>query len=208
MRLDELLLKEMPLKINQEMDDDPDTIPFTTFFRTTASMREVFTLIAEHDNLIVYLKHDKSTAFIGTPDTRHDGAKGVLILGQLLFKSTLNLGSLEKQTFSPNVLQVELVMVNDRLKRAGVGTFLYSSLVRKGYTIISDNKQYDGGQALWQKIARSHASNEAVYVLDHGKLMLKDGQPIEYDGSNIPADELWSETDKLKQYILFVYTRK
>jgi hypothetical protein len=209
MRLDELLqLKEMPGLTKKELDDDPDE-QFDVYFMSNSALESrKYQLIAKKENTEVYLEDGNDTAIIGTRGVRHDGEDGIHVVGQLLFKLRLHLGSKEKQTFGPNVLQVDLVNVAKKIKMQGLGTFLYHSLVAKGYTIISDNRQYEGGQALWKKIARSHASNEMVLLLDHGQLIMKDGQPVQYDGENVPDDDIWSETDKLKEYVLLVYTRK
>jgi hypothetical protein len=211
MRLDELLqLKEMPGLVKKELDDDEgEHEEFNVYFMSNSALENrKYKLIARQDDTEVYLEDGNDTAIIGTRGVRHDGEDGIHVVGQLLFKLSLKLGSKERQEFGPNVLQVDLVNVAKKIKMQGLGTFLYHSLVAKGYTIISDNKQYEGGQALWKKIARSHASNEMVLLLDHGQLVMKDGKPIEYDGTNVPDDEIWSETDQLKKFMLLVYTRK
>lgn len=214
MRLDELLgLQEMPMRINKELDDDNETPEdaFKVFFLTDKALKErgyTNNLMGKRDNVEVYLADDHETAIVGTRDVRHDGEEGFQVIGQLLFKLSLKLGSKETMRLSREILQVDLVEVAKQTKMAGLGTFLYHSLIDKGYTIISDNKQYRGGEELWKKIARSHASNEVVYLLDHGKFVMDGDKPIEYDGKNVPDDDIWSETDKLKQFMLLVYTKK
>jgi len=209
MRLDELLLTEMPMLSNREMDDDPDAEPFSVYFMTNKALEErKYRLMGKQDNVEVYLDDDHDTAIIGTRGQRHDGEDGVQVIGQLLFKLSLQLGTEERREFSPNVLQVDLVQVAKQTKFAGLGTFLYHSLVSKGYTIISDTKQFKGGAELWKKIARSHASNEVVMILDHGHLKMDGDEPFYYDGKNLPDDEIWAEEDKLKKFVLLVYTRK
>lgn len=218
MKLDELLkkqLQEMPNLNKQEINDymaqkNGDDYSFTSFFMTDGNLKKRgFKEIAEQDGIVVMLR-EKEIAYVGTKGVRpQDKTPGLKIFGFIEFKPKLNLG------YTPGIdtsklYQVSLVEVDKTIKLAGLGTFLYSSLVQAGYTVVSDNLQFLGGQQVWKKIARMHAPNEAVYIIDHGDLKTNgNGMPIEYDGSNIPDDEIWDDTDEAtKEHVLLVYTQK
>jgi len=216
MKLHELL-KEMPRLTNKELDDvSPEdgepAEPMEPFFVTDKTIKDRgYDVIGKRENVVVLLKNDHETALIGTKQERHDGEPGVLVYGQVMFKLGLKLGPGvdTKQFLNQKVLQVDIVEVVRKAKFEGLGTFLYSCLVQKGFTVISDTLQFKGGKALWKKIARSHLSNEMVMIMDHGDIkMTDDGKPIAYDGSNIPDSDIWSEAKGEKDYVLLVYTKK
>lgn len=210
MKLQQLL--EMPQLTRRELGDDPsdDAQPMTPFFMTTERMNERYMVLSTSNNVVSLLSKNKSSAMIGVFGKRHDGADGVDIFGQLEFKDNYNLGTAADamQLRSQNVLQVSLVTVVKEDKFKGLGSFLYSALVQQGYTIISDTHHFDGGKALWQKLGRAHNANEVIYLIDRGNV-LKDelGNPIEYNGNNIPEDRIWSE-DETNKYVLFIYRHR
>ena len=217
MKLDELLkkhLQEMPNLDKQEINDymhskHGEDYSFTSFFITDGNLKKrSFRQIAEHDGIVVLLR-EGDIAYVGTREVRRDGKSGIKIFGFLEFKSKLNLGYIPHIN-SNKLVQVSLVEVDKTIKLSGLGSFLYSSMVQAGYSVVSDNLQFLGGQAVWKKIARDHLPNEAVYVIDHGNLMTDDsGKPIEYDGSNIPDNVIWDlDEEGTKEFVLLVYTQK
>lgn len=208
MRLSDLY--EMPMFTNKEMSVDDDEVELTTpFFITDARLTEKYNKLATKDNVEVYLQKDLSMACIGVREKRHDNQSGILLFGSLQLKSEPRLGfSISAlEVAARKILQIDLVTVVKQATFMGLGTFLYSSIVQAGYTIISDNHQFIGGKELWQKIGRSHLGNEVVYVIDKGHVLAKDSVPIEYNGKNIPEDEIWSE-DEQKKYVLFLYKKR
>lgn len=213
MKLEELLiLKEMPQRKRTEIADDPDaqtSEPMEPFFITVDALKQrEYELVGKKGNFEVMIRKPHDTALIGSRRNRKmDGKEGLMIYGQLIFKNKLKLG-VDVQQVVHKVLQVDIVEVAEEMKQEGLGTFLYSSLVQDGFSIISDTLHYEGGYKLWKKLARSHRSDEAVYILDHGQLMMgEDGKPIEYDGENVPEEQIWSD-DELKKFVLLLYTKK
>lgn len=92
------------------------------------------------------------------------------------------------------ILQVEGVCVERRFQESGFATKLYEALVLKcGVILMSDNTQYEGGKALWQKIARnSNALTVFVLDTDSGTFFPYDGTKAIYDGISIPEEKIWS----------------
>lgn len=93
------------------------------------------------------------------------------------------------------IAQIEGVCVLPDVRDLKLATRLYETLVTKcAVILISDNEQYAGGKALWQKIARE-TTELAVFVLDsdEGKFYPYDGRKVRYDGKSIPEEMIWSK---------------
>lgn len=211
MKLQQLL--EMPQFSNRELGADPgdDHEPMTAFFITDARLHERYKVIGKQDNAIVAIRKDHTSAMVGLISTRpEDGAAGAQIYGDVQFKTNANLGFQADplHLHQQNVLQVSLVDVVKENKFIGLGSFLYSSLAQAGFTIISDTHHFLGGKALWKKLGRARRPDEVVYVMDKGQVLMDEqNRPIEYDGSNIPDERIWS-ADTSRKYVLFVYKRR
>lgn len=205
MKLQDLL--EMPRLTRKEMDDD--MVKMTPFFITDERLSERYNKIAAQDNVEVYLHKKLESAMLGVRGPRRDSKSGILIYGDLHFKASPNLGfPIDRAVIhTQKILQVELVNVVRTDQFRGLGTFLYSSLVQAGFTVISDNHQFIGGKELWQKIGRTHLANETVFVIDKGVVKTENERPIEYDGTNIPEEDIWSD-DEQHAHVLFVYQGK
>jgi hypothetical protein len=199
-------LQEMPMLINKELDDGEE---FSPFFITDENIKKQdYKLLNRDGNVVVYMSQNNS-ALVGFEAARKDGVEGVNIVGQVIFKDHLDINS-DNEFFhqNKNILQIDLVNVAKQTKLKGLGTFLYASLIKSGYIIISDTKQYLGGQALWKKLARSSgALNALVLIMTDGILHTEDEKPIIYDGKNIPDKDLWSETAE-KRHTLLLFTSK
>lgn len=92
------------------------------------------------------------------------------------------------------LFQVEGMVINLDERGKGLATLLYEVLVLKcGMILMSDNKQYEAGQALWQKIARE-SDKLAVFILDSevGEFYPYSGDRIPYNGKSIPEEKIWS----------------
>ena len=91
------------------------------------------------------------------------------------------------------IAQIEGVVVLKELQSLQLATRLYETLVNDcNLILMSDNEQYEGGKALWKKIARD-ASTLSVFILDtdNGKFYPYDGDRIRYDGKSIPEEKIW-----------------
>lgn len=75
-----------------------------------------------------------------------------------------NVISVERFWEDSSVLQVEGVCVDRRYQELGFATQLYEALVLKcGVILMSDNTQYEGGKALWQKVAKSSNALSVIH---------------------------------------------
>ena len=210
MKLEQLL--EMPQYTAHNLGDDPadDHTPMDVFTMTVEQFQKRYAIVGtrKDNNAVAGLAHDKSGALVGIYKQReNDGVPAVEIYGELHFKNELNIGR-EIAGDTSRLLQVSLVNVVKKEGFRGLASFLYASIVRAGFAIVSDTHHYEGGKELWMKLGRSHAPDEAIFVMNRGHLMTDaSGRPLEYDGRNIPEDQLWSK-DERNKYVLFVYRRK
>ncbi|MBI0184233.1 hypothetical protein HTP75_04565 [Yersinia pestis subsp. pestis] len=92
------------------------------------------------------------------------------------------------------LFQVEGMVVEQGARGKGLATLLYEELIVKcGVILMSDNKQYEAGKALWQKIAQE-SDKLAVFILDSdvGQFYPYCGDRVPYNGKGIPEEKIWS----------------
>ena len=199
MKINKLL--EMPVLFNKELSDS-----MNSFFIPKTRLNDHYKEFKTDTNLRVFLKLDLSRAYIGFDGIRHDGIPGVSIIGELEFHKDIRLSKFDKLNFT-KVLQVSMVQIADDIKMRGCGKVLYQTLVKAGYTIISDNVHYEGGKALWKSLASSIKANEAIYIADNGTILTSSmNDPIMYNGSNVLDNVIWSGDDQ-KRFVVLIYTQ-
>ena len=208
MKLSELL-EMAPVFKNSEAD----TLSLHQLFLTDEAMKRDFSIISNisvgGSDYVIALRNSGAIAVIGKTGKRKlDGKPGIEIIGDVEFKHKQTISGLNSFPTNDKILQVSTV-VEPSFRTFGFGFYLYLTLAKAGYMIVSDNTQYIGGKVLWKKIAAKVLKDDyAVYVLDHGEVRLDDkGDPVVYDGSNIDDAELWSENVN-KKYTLFALRSK
>lgn len=196
MKLSELLEMAPVLK-----NSEADTLSLHQLFLTDEAMERDFSIIGKisigGNDYIIALRNSGAIAVIGKTGKRKlDEKPGIEIIGDVKFKHNQTISGLKSFPADDKILQVNTVVVEPSFRTFGFGFYIYLTLAKAGYMIVSDNTQYIGGKALWKKIAAKVLKDDyAVYVLDHGEVRLDDkGDPIVYDGSNIDDAELWSES--------------
>ena len=106
------------------------------------------------------------------------------------------------------LLQVNKVAVDSTHGARGIASSVYKLLVNMGYTIVSDDTQYEPAQALWRRLAAD--PNTKVYVADKDRGILTDnnGDPIVYTGTNIPDQDIWTGNDEYSgRRLVLILTR-
>jgi hypothetical protein len=205
MKLKDLL--EAPMLDPSEM---PDNIGPMRPFISMDTVKRDFSVIA-HDftgsgeEYFVVLRKHTDNAVIGLPGVRRPDKKvGIDVFGEVSFKHSVRFTGMQTFDVGRQVIQVDSVRVGKDIQKFGWGLYLYLSLARAGYVVISDNKQYIGGKELWKKIASNVVDSKyKVYVIDSGNVRLDPaGKPVVYDGHNIDDAELWS-LDASRKYTLF-----
>lgn len=215
------------MKLSQLLEGPPDyldkempvvSIKSINFYSEDTVKRE-FELMAKiekgADTYWAIIKKNKSFAVIGKLSKREqDGATGIELVGKLEFKDSPDFSYSEMIETPAHVLQVDSVVVLESERFNGVGADLYKAIAKYGYVLVSDHTQYRGGRRLWQKIIKmSKADGLEIFVVDNGKpLSDEDGNPIVYDGNNIPAEKIWGaptdDMSKSKFFTLLVLRNK
>jgi hypothetical protein len=99
-----------------------------------------------------------------------------------------------------NELQVYTVYNQPKFRNRNLAMAMYVLLARYGFTIVSDFEQFDGGKALWKKMALESSLRKFVIKIwsdEHGDwLRDKLGEPIIYDGTNIDEFFIWNDTTR------------
>lgn len=187
------------------MEGDSHMIIETTSY-SPAAIERSFEVVTEFTraglNLaVIYDKATPRAAVINLDvetDRRGQARHTVLALLDLERKKAIGDNVIAVERFwqdDKTIAQIGGICVDPKRRENDLATILYETLVLEcGVILISDNEQYAGGKALWQRIARA-ASEIAVFVLDsdEGKFYPYDGNRVRYDGVSIPEDKIWSK---------------
>lgn len=99
-----------------------------------------------------------------------------------------------------NELQVHTVFSDPDHRQAQLAMALYVVLCRYGYTIVSDFEQFNGGKALWKKMAAEADARKFVIRVwsDADSDWIRDvaGEPISYDAYNLSDETIWQDFSK------------
>lgn len=94
-----------------------------------------------------------------------------------------------------NELQVHTVFTHEKYRTRFLAGALYILLARYGYSVVSDFEQWNGGRALWKKLAaEADARNYAVRVWSDETedwIRSSDGEPVKYNAANLDDDQIW-----------------
>lgn len=90
------------------------------------------------------------------------------------------------------ILQVNLAEIKTGWANTGVMSQVYEMIVGLGVTLVSDDTQLVPGRALWVKLAQT--GRYPIYVADveNGLFRNGDGEPVVYNGQNIPEGDIWT----------------
>jgi len=97
--------------------------------------------------------------------------------------------------------QTRFVEVSEELANEGLATKIYTYLISNNYTLVSDSEHYNGGQALWKKIARDNNVFVAIWNTTDW-LRDNDNNVICYDNININDNAIWGGNDKKTVYLV------
>ena len=105
--------------------------------------------------------------------------------------------------------QVELVACVPQMRDQGLATYLYELSVTIGnLTIISDTEQFEGGKAVWKKLAARGVVDVYIYDAEKNEFYSADGRHLCYDGTNVPDSAIWSnDPNRSKEHILLTASK-
>ena len=152
---------------------------------------------------IYALKEPKYAVIRGLIDGHDElGRKTNFVVFALRFKKKVQ-AILPPSLDINSCFQVNSVFISPEFRNEGISSTVYRYLTSKGLVIISDNTQFTDGKELWKKLVRDTALGEyKIFILDDEYGFEKDenGDPIEYDGSNIKDSKIWTSGDDLSGY--------
>jgi hypothetical protein len=117
-----------------------------------------------------------------------------------------------KSKFNKDCSKISYVDTDQDFEGHGLAGILYILTAKvTNNVILSDNIQFLGGHLLWKKLARTaNVNNYVVNVINsHTGEFISDvnGEPINYDSTNIQDSEIWSEASNQrfsKRHILLL----
>lgn len=164
-------------------------------------------LVINGENVILLMSKKKFMCSAAVKDNKSSGEPALKIISRVMFYHPNPASKLPDDIINP--LQVSNVWTEHEYEGSGVASYMYASLVRDGFTIISDRIQYLGGKELWKKMSREAGlsdyriniwNEDSGYIQDHGT-------PIEYNTQNIDDADIWQTTDIGRKTVLILRTR-
>ena len=148
---------------------------------------------------------DRQNSHVILVDSNDTGTERVRQHMRIQFKRRHDINF--KHAFN-NLLQVDKVAISPDHGLQGIATGVYKMLADSGFTIVSDNTQFDPAQAMWRKLASDPAYKVYVADVDHGIFKDDNGTPIVYTGKNIPDQDIWtSGSDMNGNYRVMILTK-
>jgi len=137
-----------------------------------------------------WLSHTKAVAEV-TVEAKDDiGQLKQLVVTKIRFHNRAGLPI-------KNELQVDTVYTHPDYQRTQLAMALYVVLARYDYTIVSDFTQYNGGKALWKKLAKESEARKFVVRVwdDETQDWMKDssGSVMKYNAENMDDEEIWKD---------------
>lgn len=140
-----------------------------------------------------WLSKSKKLAKVSTEGIDDIGQKRELIVVRLEFQSKAGIPV-------ENELHAHTVYTHADYRGEFLAGALYILLARYGYSLVSDFEQWNGGKALWKKMARESQMRKYVVRVwdDNEQDWMKDeaGEVVKYNASNLDDDKVWTELSK------------
>lgn len=140
-----------------------------------------------------WLSNSQKVAKVSTPGIDDIGQKRELVIVRLEFQSKTGIPV-------ENELHAHIVYTHQDYRGEFLAGALYILLARYGFSVVSDFEQWNGGKALWKKMAKeSEMRKYAVRIWDdYEQDWIKDssGQIVKYNASNLDDEEIWDDISK------------
>ena len=97
-------------------------------------------------------------------------------------------------TYADDIYVIEIAQINEKYMSKGIISNVYLEIAKHSI-IVSDNLQYEGGKALWKKLAKIKPNNIKCLVYsekENGRVFEDEKGIIDYNGSNIDDSEIWT----------------
>ncbi len=210
MKVNELLniLNEMPYVHDGKMKREP----FKNTFLSDSSLERNYAMLGfieiEDELVDLHILKDDPPCVKGTIKAKKtDGEDSNRVIFALRFKQKHTLVKIPKEVKSEKILQVDKVSIDSTFEGNGLASFVYASLIKRGFQVLSDTSQFTDGKMLWKKMAsKAKLRDYKIFVLDDEYGFIQEnGEPLQYDGSNIDDSKLWTTGDDLSgEHLLFI----
>lgn len=170
-----------------------------------SAIKREYNHVGEIDQIKILID-SRNTHVIGIDLTNRSPDDRIIPVFQLTFKTKHDV---KFNNHFKNILQVDKVAINPSYGNKSIISSVYKLLVNVGYTIVSDNTQFETAQSLWKKIASDSVYTVFVADVEHGLFKDENGIPIKYDGTNILDQDIWSiGSDFSGQYRVMILTKE
>lgn len=210
------LLQETPYHINFEPENSDWIRPHTEGRSMEAIEREYVPFcqyITDGNVLFEFFQHKRKHFIIG-------GLRGIrksddkLMLYEIftLFNKTNHeIINVPNDIDESKIYQIDKVYINEEFRNKGLTTLIYKTLADRGYIVISDIYQYTGGVKFWKNLSKKidHSKYKINVLNILSGYITKHGRVIDYNGSNISDDKIWtSDWNYEGKYLVLVLRTK
>lgn len=206
MRLREIIC-ESPVEYSDEM---PREIYYLRGDYSVGALKRDFNYLFTIDvggRNVDFMLNRWNTLLIGVYSGWENATDRVLPVFNLKILETPLIKVLPKELIGKKILQGSRIVLHADLRNFNIASQVYKRLINRGYAIISDDTHYEPARALWLKLAKNSGNEYNVMLcdVDHGPLKDMDGKTINYDGSNVPLEQVWTTgSDYSGSYIVLV----
>lgn len=200
-------LLEMPQYLDKDYELDPRELTQPDFYSDKTlsdQFKYIGTIDVKQETLELYIQEIHSTfCVIGVRSTyEHDKYKRCLLSIKLV---ELNGIDEKVKSLGSKCLAVSLVHCVADNRYSNISTNAYLALANLGYVIVSDELHYKGAKSLWKKLATIGLAKVRVFDNDTDIFITGSDNSEIYNGTNIPDDTIWGDSDKMN--ILLVLSK-
>ena len=133
-------MRAMKTKL-EDNDEFKDHVFDTRTLISDRSLERDYKLIGEisvTDNLVRFFMLDKTQVYGVVKDKNELDEDSNRVVFVVRFKNRHTIANLPEQVDESKILQIDGVSVSRELKGLGIASFVYTLLVKRGFTILSD----------------------------------------------------------------------
>lgn len=137
-----------------------------------------------------WLSQSRKVAKVTTPAVDEIGQNRQLVTVRLEFQNPSGIDV-------KNELQIHTAYTHPDYRGEFLAGALYILLARYGFSVVSDFEQWNGGRALWKKLAKEADARSYVVRVwsDEQEDWIRDGEgePVKYNAANLDDDQIWHD---------------
>lgn len=204
-----LMLCEMPYIIDGDHYHDME---YQDIFMSTKAITRTFEPLNLKIAGATFFRHTEINQVIGViPEKKITGEDSNKIIFELSFKREITLKK-RPQELGTSVIQVSSAFTDKAYRNRTIAAQVYRALVDEGFVVLSDCDQFIPGKNLWERLSKDakHYGLQVNIINVQGEFMRDhSGSIVDFDGSNIPEDDVWSNNiHKNREQILLVLRKR